>query len=301
MTTNNAGGEENIMIGTYAGDAITSGDSNVMIGHNAGTALTTGSENTGIGEGVLDSLTTGSDNCAFGRKALQGVTSSNNNVAMGENAGGGITTGHSNTCIGFQSGAYQQDIVEGTKNVTLGMYCYTSASDATQQIVMGYNVSGNANSSLVFGHESNDSAIAFGETSISAPSDIRLKENINDSTAGLSFINDLRPVTFNWKKEKDIPEEMIAHKADSEERFNNDKLNHGFIAQEVKEAIDNHSELKNGFNMWKEDDIDGRQRVADGALVPMLVKSIQELSTKNDSLETSNTALIARIEALENA
>ena len=51
----------------------------------------------------------------------------------------------------------------------------------------------------------------------------------------------------------------------------------------------------------KEDDIDGRQRVADGALVPMLVKSIQELSTKNDSLETSNTALIARIEALENA
>ena len=53
--------------------------------------------------------------------------------------------------------------------------------------------------------------------------------------------------------------------------------------------------------MWKEDEIDGRQRVADGALVPMLVKSIQELSAKNDSLETSNQALIARIEALENA
>ena len=33
------------------------------------------------------------------------------------------------------------------------------------------------------------------------------------TTAGLSFINDLRPVTFNWKKEKDIPEEMKAHKA----------------------------------------------------------------------------------------
>ena len=53
--------------------------------------------------------------------------------------------------------------------------------------------------------------------------------------------------------------------------------------------------------MWFEDDRDGRQRIAEGALVPMLVKSIQELSTKNDSLETSNTALIARIEALENA
>ena len=44
--------------------------------------------------------------------------------------------------------------------------------------------------------------------------------------------------------------------------------------------------------MWFEDDVDGRQRIAEGALVPMLVKSIQELSTKNDALE-------ARIIALE--
>ena len=26
--------------------------------------------------------------------------------------------------------------------------------------------------------------------------------------------------------------------------------NHGFIAQEVKEAVDNHPELKDGFKMW---------------------------------------------------
>jgi hypothetical protein len=301
MTADTAGGTENIAIGNYAGDAITSGDKNVMIGHNAGTLLTTGSENTGVGNGVLDAVTTGNDNTAVGKNALGSVTTSNNNVGIGENAGGAITTGHSNTCVGFQAGAYQVDIIAGTKNVILGMYCYPSASDATQQIVMGYNVTGGANSRLTFGHESNDSAIAFGETSITAPSDIRLKENINDSTAGLSFINDLRPVTFNWKKEKDIPEEMVAHKADSEERFKNDFINHGFIAQEVKETMDNHSEIKDGFAMWSEDDIDGRQRIGDGALVPMLVKSIQELSAKNDSLETSNQALIARIEALENA
>ena len=158
-----------------------------------------------------------------------------------------------------------------------------------------------SNNSFVVGNGGTDSAILYGETSISAPSDIRLKENINDAVAGLSFINDLRPVTYNWRKEKDIPEEMRTHVAGSEKRYNNDNLNHGFIAQEVKAVIDNHSEIKDGFGMWKEDAIDGRQRVADGALVPMLVKSIQELSTKNDSLETSNTALIARIEALENA
>ena len=87
---------------------------------------------------------------------------------------------------------------------------------------------------------------------------------------------------------------MKAHKAGSENRYNNDKLNHGFIAQEVKEAIDNHSEIKDGFNMWKEDTTDGRQRVADGALVPMLVKSIQELSEKIDAQQNE-------IDALKNA
>ena len=46
--------------------------------------------------------------------------------------------------------------------------------------------------------------------------------------------------------------------------------------------------------MWVEDEIDGRQRIAEGALVPMLVKSIQELSAKN-------TALEARVKALEDA
>ena len=34
-----------------------------------------------------------------------------------------------------------------------------------------------------------------------------------------------------------------------------------------------------------EDPSDGRQRIADGALIPMLVKAIQELSAKNTALE----------------
>ncbi len=59
---------------------------------------------------------------------------------------------------------------------------------------------------------------------------------------------------------------------------------HGFIAQEVKSVIDTHSEIKDGFEMWREDDADGRQRVAEGALIPVLVKAVQELSAKNDAL-----------------
>ena len=108
---------------------------------------------------------------------------------------------------------------------------------------------------------------------------------IKDSTAGLSFINDLRPVTFMWKAEQDIPENLDAHVAGSTQRYNNDNVNHGFIAQEVKSVIDNHPEIKNGFKMWYENESDGRQRIADGAMIPMLVKSIQELSAEIEILK----------------
>ena len=68
---------------------------------------------------------------------------------------------------------------------------------------------------------------------------------------------------------------------------------HGFIAQEVKAVIDNHSEIKDGFRLWKEEESgDNRQRVAPGELVPILVKAVQELSTALD-------AALARITTLE--
>jgi len=258
MTTNTAGGTKNVAVGNYAGDAITSGDDNAGVGYNA-----------------IGKINTGSANYGFGSQALEDVTSGEFNIG-----------------IGYNTGVQSVSLQTGNHNILIGGYTHTSGTGSNRQIAFGDSVVGSGDETLTFGNGGTDSAIAFGETSISAPSDIRLKENISDDTAGLSFINDLRPVTFNWKKEKDIPEEMRTHVAGSEKRFNNDNLNHGFIAQEVKTVIDNHSEIKDGFNMWKEDEIDGRQRVADGALVPMLVKSIQELSAKND-------ALLARIETLE--
>ena len=142
------------------------------------------------------------------------------------------------------------------------------------------------------------------DTSWAAASDERLKENIEDSKAGLDFINELRAITYKWKPKKDVPEDMSQYEADSDEPCKGEgKVNHGFVAQEVKAVIDKHSEIKDGFKMWSEDyreDNDGnvipngRQRVAPSELVPMLTKAIQELSAKNDALE-------ARIKTLEDA
>ena len=77
---------------------------------------------------------------------------------------------------------------------------------------------------------------------------------------------------------------MKVHDPDSEERVMNGKHNHGFIAQEVKEVIDRY-DFKEGFDMWSEDGEDGRQRIGETALIPILVKAIQELSAEIEKLK----------------
>ena len=193
--------------------------------------------------------------------------------------------GTDNTLIGYDAGYHGNATTSGSSITIVGAKSHASGASNIKQIVLGYNVTGAANSSLTFGDADTDCRINFGQTSITAPSDIRMKENIETATAGLDFINDLRPVTYNWKQRKDIPVELKAHVEGSTERYNNDKLNHGFIAQEVKEVIDNHPEIKDGFNMWNEDDVDGRQRVGETALVPVLVTAMQEMSAKIDTLQ----------------
>ena len=52
----------------------------------------------------------------------------------------------------------------------------------------------------------------------------------------------------------------------------------------VKEVIDNY-DLKDGFDMWTEDETDGRQRIGEASLMPLMVKAVQELSAKVEELE----------------
>ena len=166
-----------------------------------------------------------------------------------------------------------------------------SAAGGERQNILGHGVTCVGNDNFTFGTDSTDSNIAHGATTITAPSDVRLKEDIQDETVGLGFINDLRPVTFQWKKEKDVSKELRTYVEGSEKRVMNGKHNHGFIAQEVKDVIDNHN-MKDGFDMWTEDETDGRQRIGEASLMPIMVKAVQELSTSLD-------AALARIETLE--
>ena len=78
---------------------------------------------------------------------------------------------------------------------------------------------------------------------------------------------------------------MRTHDPDSDERVMNGKYNHGFIAQEVKEVIDSYSDIKDGIDMWSADPTDGRQRIGEASLMPIMVKAIQELEARIATLE----------------
>jgi hypothetical protein len=296
----NTTGSYSTALGYAALDDSTTGGSNVAIGYAAMSANTTGSANVTAGYATLDSNTTGNNNVAIGYNALTSATTADVNVAVGKDAGlvittgatntlvgmtagGNISTGNNNVCIGSYTGAYDgTDLTTGGQNTLIGAYNKVGAADATYTSVLGYYVTG-ASSTTTLGSSTTDSQLAHGGTTWTAPSDIRLKEDIQDEKVGLDFINDLRPVTFLWKKEKDVPEDMVAHGEGTEDRVMNGKYNHGFIAQEVKEVIDKY-DLKEGFDMWKEDEADGRQRIGEAALMPLMVKAVQELSAKVDDL-----------------
>jgi hypothetical protein len=312
-------GAGNTALGYYSLSATTTGANNTAIGHAALIANTTAAFNTGVGKSALTANTTGAQNTAVGYNALLSSTTAGFNTAIGSISGDAITTGASNTTVGYGSGsgittADNNTIIggscaatlstganntivgasaansgtlltTGSDNIVIGIAARTSAGDVDNEIVMGSSVQGTGTNNFTFGNGGTDSNIAFGGTSVTAPSDIRLKEDIQDEEVGLDFINDLRPVTFLWKKEKDVPSEMNVYKADSETRVMNGKYNHGFIAQEVKEVIDNH-DLKEGFEMWQEDEADGRQRIGEAALMSVMVKAVQELSAQVEELKT---------------
>jgi hypothetical protein len=110
--------------------------------------------------------------------------------------------------------------------------------------------------------------LAFGTIS-----DQRLKTNIENINNGIDTINNLRPVTFSWK-------ETIFNK---QRRGTSDS---GFIAQEVEpiipHAVGEFCEIESG-EIYK--------NMRHERIIPYLVKAIQELNLKVETLSNQNIEL----------
>ena len=135
-------------------------------------------------------------------------------------------------------------------------------------------------------------------------SDQRLKNDVQETTFGLDFINKLRPVDFTWD---DLYLDTYYDGDDfSELKSVISNQQQGFIAQEVKQAAFETNSSNTDFGGFVEVNItDEDQKIKDETgttddihkldyqqFVPPLVKAVQQLSAKIDVLE-------ARIDELE--
>ncbi len=118
-------------------------------------------------------------------------------------------------------------------------------------------------------------------------SDLRLKKNIETINYGLDVIEQLRPVTYEWKNEKE------------------GKVRLGFIAQEMEKVIPEivvkSDPTKNKSHLQKTQakrNLEDAYGIRYDGLIPVLTKGIQELHQENEALKARLAKMEAQIEIL---
>jgi trimeric autotransporter adhesin len=291
-------GTDNTAIGLYSGYSNTSGANNTALGDSALFSNTTASDNTAVGYKALYTNTTATRQVAVGYLALED-SNGNGNIGVGYGAGKDITSGTDNVCVGDLAGSSQGGLTTGAGNVFIGTSAgsnIASAGAAANQISIGYNIQGIGDNYFTFGKGTGGDRV-YNQFTANATwtrsSDERIKTQITENTnCGLAFITDLRTVTYKWKAGADIDETLPDYNPEEKEPEYKEKM-YGFIAQEVKSAMD-----KNGitnFAGWDvtPDEQGAMQGVSYEMFVIPLIKAIQEQ-------QATITALTARITALEN-
>ena len=128
-------------------------------------------------------------------------------------------------------------------------------------------------------------------------SDRRSKTDILDADLGLNFINLLRPVKYKKYYEPNVPlldesgqpilNEDGSRLVDTSKNYYGSRNHYGFIAQEVKEALDQLG-IGSNFSGWALTDIsdpESQQSLSYDKFIAPMAKAIQELSARLDALE----------------
>ncbi len=269
--SNDASG--NTFVGAYSGNSNTVGDLNVFVGYNAG--LTNGIEyaNTYVGYAAGQNAN-GYKNTFLGIFAGGNNTSGSGNTALGKDTGGAISTGGDNTFVGSGAGA------AGDFNNS-GAFGSSAISNADNMIRMG-------NTGIT---------LLECEVNWTITSDARMKQNIQANVPGLSFIRQLRPVTYNYNmdamdKFQNSSEEWINSDARAKAKAQKESIVYtGFLAQEVEQAAKNVNYNFSGVDAPNAQK--GYYGLRYSEFVVPLVQAVQEQQTiiddQNTKIENFNT------------
>jgi hypothetical protein len=129
-------------------------------------------------------------------------------------------------------------------------------------------------------------------------SDVNAKTDVANSALGLDFVNSLRPISYRWivghrEVVKDaegnpviVGEDPMGKPIYELQDVPGVRLHYGFIAQEVKQAVD--ASGVEDFAGWVQDDLsnpDSTQSLSYEQFIAPMAKAIQELSARVQQLE----------------
>jgi len=293
----NTTGINNTALGVGSLATSTIGGSNVSIGYDSMSLSTEAYFDVAVGRESLFTNTDGTYNTALGYQSLYSNTTSNYNTAVGSFSLAANVTGGNNTAVGTNSGAYITGGSTGNtvsnNSVYLGSDTKAFADGDTNEIVIGYNTTGNGSNTTTLG---TGNVLYVGGTgvsgmvarfrnstgycdinpitsSLSCTSDQSLKKNIEDlkgedfilnediDVTGFSIlekINTLTPVTYNWDTESNQIGKHV-----------------GLIAQEVEQIFP---------DLVSTDPDTETKTVAYTNLIPYTVEAIKELNLKVEEL-----------------
>ncbi len=247
------------LIGGYAGYDMDGGDNCVYIGYYAGYGGGTGGLNTACGNYSQRFVTSATRNTSFGYLSMASASSGSYNSSLGFGSAGGITTGNYNTAVGYNALNDNTNDYTGDNNVCLGNAAMPSSASVSNEITLG---------------DSSISTLRCQVQTISSLSDQRDKTAIEDLDLGLDFIKAMKPRKFAWNRR--------------DGKWHG-KKEVGFIAQELHEVeMDFNSTDRTRLVSYENP---SKLEARPMNTYPILVKAIQELSAKVDSLQAKITKL----------
>jgi hypothetical protein len=144
----------NTAIGLNSGQLNTTGNLNTSVGVSAGQLNTSGSNNTNIGVSAGQNNLTGTNNTNLGVNAGQDNITGINNINIGVNSGQKNTQGNGNINLGPDAGRYfdtSTPLTNPSNSIFIGSGTKALADNGSNEIVIGYNVSGQGSNTTTIG------------------------------------------------------------------------------------------------------------------------------------------------------
>ena len=230
----NTTGNNNIFIGPLAGKFTKNGAGNLFIGSSAGEANDSGTFNTAIGYGSDVGAPTLTNATAIGYRAM---VSANNSLVLGSINGVSGATADTNVGIGLTAPLFKLHVkdstsqtpvvIEGNSAQGTGIRLSSLAANskwdlyATTGSFVFYDRTNGRNGAALYPSASGADLQVFGALNLSVlksggnssvcfntltgwisqcSSSLRYKTNIHPFIGGLSVLNRLHPITFDWKQ-----------------------------------------------------------------------------------------------------